>query len=180
MPQELIRRALSPGEQVLWTGNPVQGMRLRPSDWVMIPFSLMWCGFVVFWNVGVWNDHAPLFARAWGLPFLAFGIYFLVGRFVVDAISRSRTVYALTDQRVLIVRNLFSQKTTSLSLASLPQINLTERSNGYGDILFGYQSSTWDPRMNPGSQPSLMWEGIPGVRLVNEQLLSAQKRAQKS
>ncbi len=37
-----IQKELEPGEKLLWTGQPAQGIRLRGSDVFMIPFSFLW------------------------------------------------------------------------------------------------------------------------------------------
>src|SRR5689334_17016914 len=99
---------LFPGERILWTGRPKQGLALSRSDILAIPFSLMWGGFAIFWNFSVWTDFPDTgtaddwFFKLWGLPFLAAGLYLIVGRFFYDAWIRSRTHYAVTNERVLI------------------------------------------------------------------------------
>jgi hypothetical protein len=145
---DAIRWQLGVGEHVLWHGQPIGGMRLRPRDAFFIPFSLLWCGFVVFWNVTVWAQNAPLFFRLWGVPLLLVGAYIVIGRFFVDAWMRARTEYAVTNERILIVTRLISERVTSLSLASLPQITLQVSASGRGTIQFGIATPvavTWNP-----------------------------------
>jgi len=36
---DLISRELAPNERLFWSGGPKTGIRLRPADAVMIPFS---------------------------------------------------------------------------------------------------------------------------------------------
>jgi hypothetical protein len=73
------------GERVVWEGRPPGGFMLTATDGLMIPFSLLWGGFALFWNISVWSMGAPLFFRLWGLPFLLVGFYMVIGRFFVDA-----------------------------------------------------------------------------------------------
>ena len=44
-------------------------------------------------------------ARFWGIPFVAIGLYLVVGRFFYKRWDRRRTRYAITDQRVVIIRS---------------------------------------------------------------------------
>ncbi len=141
-----LERLLDPGEQILWQGQPKQGVRLQASDAFLIPFSLMWGGFALFWEAGVLGlihlgnrhqDKPPLFMALWGIPFVVIGLYIMVGRFFFDAFQRTRTVYLLTDRRAIIWKNVFSQTVASFDLRSLNNLNLTERGDGSGDIIFG-------------------------------------------
>jgi hypothetical protein len=120
------------GERVLWTGQPKQGIAFHGSDIYLIPFSLVWMGFVLFASAGALNDlQSPDIML---LLFLAFGAYFTVGRFIHDALIRMNTRYAVTNQRALILRG--SSKLTSYEISRLPMLQLNERSDGSGTILF--------------------------------------------
>ena len=93
-----------PEETIVWTGRAPAALRLRPIDAILIPFSLMWGGFALFWESSVINDGAPLFFRLWGIPFVVIGVYLVLGRFLVDAYLRGQTRYAITDRAVYIAR----------------------------------------------------------------------------
>ena len=137
---EEVREAISAGEKVLWWGKPRQGLVLRGSDAFQIPFSLLWCGFAVFWESSVFRaPHAPAFFVLWGIPFVAVGIYLVIGRFFADALLRSKTYYAVTPDRIVIVSGLFSKNVKSLNLKTLTDLSLSEGSAGEGTITFGMQ-----------------------------------------
>src|ERR1051326_4937198 len=133
-----IERELSLGERLLWSGQPRRGFRLRSSDAFVIPFSLLWCGFAIFWEASVVTKGAPFFFMLWGIPFILVGLYIVFGRFFVDARTRGRTFYGVTSQRIIIVSGLFSQQTKTLQLRTLSDISLSKRS----DILAGASLSS--------------------------------------
>lgn len=135
--EQSIARELDAGERLLWSGRPVQGVRLQRSDALFIPFSLLWGGFAFFWEFMVLRDGAPLFFRLWGIPFVLVGIYLIVGRFFWDAWRRARTMYGVTDRRIIILSNAPSRSTRTLNLKGLREVTLTERRDGSGDIVFG-------------------------------------------
>ena len=134
---EAIKTQLSPGETVLWSGQPRQGLVLRGSDALAIPFSLMWGGFAIFWETTVLRSNAPGFFVLWGIPFVLMGLYLIVGRFFLDAKQRGCTFYALSNERILIVSGVFNRSAKSLNLRTLSDLSLTEGKNGEGSISFG-------------------------------------------
>lgn len=162
MDDELFRGRLLTGERILWSGRPQQGLLFMPRDVYLVPFSLAWCGFAIFWTVTAAAAKAPGFFPLWGGMFVAIGLYFVIGRFVVDALIRRGLRYAVTDRRVLIARPLPLAKFSVLNLAQLPDIDLSERSNGSGTIRFGRTPASpwsgnsgmsgWTPSLDPTPQ----------------------------
>lgn len=147
-PQSELASEMNAGETLLWAGHPKRGFLLRPVDLFLIPFSLFWCGFAVFWMIGasgmLWagSQRATpgpinfIFAL-FGLPFVLVGLYMVFGRFLVDRAQRDRTVYAVSNERILIRSGLFSRTVKSLNLRTLSDITLSERSDGSGTVTFG-------------------------------------------
>jgi hypothetical protein len=136
---------LDPGETLIWSGQPKQGLRLQAGDIFMIPFSLIWGGFAFFWEslaLGIYHPahghtNATPFMALFGLPFCVIGIYVIIGRFFADALTRRKTWYGITDRRLIILRRSLGTALTSLDLANLSGLNLVERKDNSGDIRFG-------------------------------------------
>jgi hypothetical protein len=121
-----------------WTGRPPSGLLLAPSDALAIPLSLLWGGFAIFWETTVVTVGAPWFFKLWGVPFVAVGLYLIVGRFFWDAYVRGNTFYALTDDGRAIIRRVgFGATTTVIDVTRLPEITFQSGSNGTGTIYFG-------------------------------------------
>ena len=122
------------GEQLLWAGRPDPAVWFSRSDWYLIPASLLWLGFVVFWNFGVRRSAAPAAFLVFGLIFLAVGLYFAVGRFLVKRQRKIRSEYALTRSRAIV----FDRRTVrDIPLAHTPiEISLS-RDRGHLSVTFG-------------------------------------------
>jgi Bacterial PH domain len=181
-PRQEIGRVLDAGESLIWSGAPRQGLLLRPGDVFVIPFSLLWGGFAIYWELSVLQSNAPAFLALWGVPFVLIGLYMTVGRFFADARLRARTFYGLTDRRVIIVSGLFSRTITSLPLRTLTDVSLQERSDRSGTIMLGRPQpySAWSsgmrwPGMSQYSTPT--FEMIADAKRVHDQLLEAQRAA---
>lgn len=167
--EQRIRSDLQPGEKMLWTGQPAQGLRLRPSDAFAIPFSLLWVGFLVFGFSGTWQNQAgnappPFFL----IPFVAVGVYILLGRFLVDAVVRSHTYYGVTSQRVIILSGVWTREVQSLQLRTMREITLQEGWGSRGTIEFG--SRTWPmSRWSRGfNWPGMSRYQLPSFDLIDE------------
>lgn len=141
--RKVIQSELDSGELLKWSGMPKQGAIFRGADVFMIPFSLLWGGFAIFWEImafaipskeaGAIAYIFPLF----GLPFIAIGLYMIFGRFIHDSKKRAKTFYGLTNKRVIIVSGIFSKNVKSLNLRNLTDISLSEKSDRSGTINFG-------------------------------------------
>lgn len=146
--------SLRSGERVLWHGQPNDGFSFRPVELFLIPFSVLWGGFAVFWNVSVWSTDAPLFFKLFGLPFLIIGLYVIFGRFFVESWLRRRMRYAVTNQRI-IIQSGGRSTVKSLDINRLSSLELHEKSDCSGTIRFD-NSFNW---MSAGGfgiwQPSL-------------------------
>jgi hypothetical protein len=166
------RPQLLPGERIAWEGQPYSGLILRPIEVVLIPFSLFWAGFAVFWNASVWTTDAPLPFKLFGLPFLVAGLYVTVGRFLTDMSLRKRMAYFVTNKRVLIKKRSKGSGIKSLDINRLPALEFDERSDGSGTMRFGTSGGwfsgnnfgIWQPTFDPTPQ----FIRIPDVRHVYE------------
>src|SRR5215467_4477328 len=135
--QHEVRRELGPGERLLWSGMPRQGVVFHAADLFLIPFFLVWAGFPTVAALGFIGGGGPRGFDLFFLPFILIGAYMLVGRFIVDARQRAHTFYGVTNQRILIVVAWWRRRTTSLKLGFLPDVTLTEGRSGRGVIQFG-------------------------------------------
>ncbi len=152
MDTDAFNGRLLQGERIVWSGRPAGGLLLTGWDIVAIPFSIFWCGFMVFWEgaaiFGATDAEkagptaAPvLLFPLFGLPFICVGLFMVIGRFWLDAWIRARVRYALTDQRALIARSGPFRSFTSLYLERLPDVQIKERGDGRGTIVFGQRAS---------------------------------------
>jgi len=150
IPEEVIRKHLDQDEKLLWSGKPRSGIVFRSSDIFMIPFSLMWGGFAIFWEISVLSMPAekagpvaiifPLF----GIPFVIVGLYMIFGRFYLDAHQRQKAAYGITNSRIIIISGVFSQSIKSLNLKTLSDITISEKADGSGTISLGpSQMASW-------------------------------------
>lgn len=57
----LVQPELRPGEHLLWSGGPDESVTFGRNDLFLVPFSLLWCGFAIFWEVSVLREGAPVF-----------------------------------------------------------------------------------------------------------------------
>jgi hypothetical protein len=177
----VIVSELESGESLLWAGQPRSGVVLSGADLLMIPFSLMWGGFALFWEAEVIKMKAPLFMKLWGIPFVLMGSFLIFGRFIYDARRRERTFYGLTDRRAIIISGLFQRTTQSLPLRAMSDVALSERSDLSGTITLGPQGPypawargmAW-PGMRNVAAPS--FELIDNARSVFAQIREAQSK----
>ncbi|GAA4608085.1 hypothetical protein BJY16_006661 [Actinoplanes octamycinicus] len=179
---------LLPGERVLWQGRPQRHRLFRRTDLTLVPFSLLWCGFAIFWETSVILSGGPTLLKLWGIPFVLIGLYLVAGRFVVRAVASRRTRYTITTNRVLVHGGWSGTRLTTAYLKSLPPPVVTERPDGSGDLAFGalpgptdvftttHRRNGWRAWSTEPSTTPVLWD-IPDVRLVRDFAAHAQSAA---
>lgn len=167
--QQRLQSELSNGESLVWTGKPNPNIIFHPSDWYMIPFSLLWGGFAIFWEGGVTGffgftkgDHVPSFMVLWGIPFVLIGQYFIWGRFFYAAWKKKRILYAITNRRVLVLSLPPQAKIISSFIESISAIDRDIHANGSGTLKFGQIVNQWGRGGNFNSMDGLYLNaGVP-------------------
>ena len=128
-----IRPYLEAGEQILWLGKPEKLHLLSAQDVFLIPFSLLWFGFVVFWEIAAFRMGAPWFFPLFGAFFVMIGLYLTVGRFLWKAYVLRHTLYAITDRKTLIQHG---NRVEVLLRYECPPLSVTQYRDGTGTIHF--------------------------------------------
>ena len=160
-----LQLTLSRNEKLLWAGRPKPGIVLRSSDLYLIPFSLLWFGFAIFWEYNVLKMGISFFAL-FGVPFILIGLYISVGRFFIDALKRKNTTYGITDNRVIIKSGLISKEINSLNIRTISDITFKEKSDGSGTIILSPKN--YRPSMFSGIT---YWQGMkqsPALELIDD------------
>ena len=180
----LFQGRLLPRERIIWSGRPAQGLLFLSRDLFMIPFSLLWCGFAIFWTNMAIKQGAPLFFYAWGMMFVCIGLFLVFGRFAFDAWLRRRMSYAVTNRRILITRAAPFATFRSIDLEQLPEVQFTGAGATRGTLRFGPTASSFgystvgNSRMSswlPALDPVPQFLGIEDPQRVFDLIMKASR-----
>jgi len=146
--EDRLHAEVCPDEKVYWVGRPSVS---RLVVVFAIPFVLLGLGcfaLVVFITTFVWTFPPPVApGREWGrmivsvfflLPFCCTGLL-LIGTPIWAFVEARRTLYAVTDRRLILSRPIFngSIRTKSFLTDDVGPLERLERADGSGDLLFG-------------------------------------------
>jgi hypothetical protein len=107
---------LSPGERVLWAGEPVQRPLYVAADGVIVPAGLVLTAAALWY---LFTQQPSGAAMLGAVVVLVLGLYGALGRSLVRYLALGRTTYAVTDSRIIARSGLFRQKERSSELAAL-------------------------------------------------------------
>ena len=161
--QNQINKYLAPDEYVVWNGKPGKGHLLTKQDIYMIPFSIMWCGFAIFWEISVLTNGASFTAKLWGIPFVCVGLYIVFGRFIMKSCMRKETVYAITNKRIFFFRK---NQVNTLDYHTNLTRTITRNPDGSGSIYFGSAASAQNTSAQLFGQNAYELDNIPDIDRV--------------
>jgi hypothetical protein len=150
---ELVNDELLDGETIQWIDQPIPVFFSAAAMGTFF-FAIPWTAFSLFWtcaaagvfdpNNGVINlnfDPGRWHFAAFGIPFVLFGLGMLSSPLWMRR-NAKRTVYAITDQRAIIVQGtFFAHNITSYYPADMWHVSRKQMANGTGDLYFCFHAS---------------------------------------
>jgi hypothetical protein len=172
---------LQSGESLVWTGTADPSRAAITSLPAMI-FGIPFAGFALFWITQAYHATSSMsrssnnaFVKGFSV-FPIFGVPFLlIGAFVIltplwNFLKARSTVYAVTNQRVMVITGTTSRSVKSYTSADISSVEHVERPDGSGDIII--QTNAIVRTNNSVSQFKLALVGIPNVKQVAQQVLA--------
>jgi Bacterial PH domain len=172
---------LQSGESLYWTGT-ADPARAAISALPAAVFGIPFAGFALFWITQAYratshishnsnNSFASGFSvfPLFGVPFLLIGLGVILAP-LWAYLKGSSTVYAVTNQRVMIITGNGSRTVKSLTPADIVGVDYRERPDGSGDIAI--QTNSIIRTNNSMSQMKVALVGVPNVKEVARQVLN--------
>jgi hypothetical protein len=143
-----LQKHLEPGERLLWAGQP-NAKRIASPFLQLLIFAIPWTAFAMFWmwkasGIGDPPSEEPdpvpvrilrMFFSLAGFPFVLIGLGMASAPVWVYC-RASKTMYAVTDRRVLIIADGWPQSVEVYAPSELGPIERVDRSRGVGDVYF--------------------------------------------
>jgi hypothetical protein len=145
-----------PGERLLWFGKPEQRRFFQPGDLVVMLAAGAFLASALLWEAMVIKSGAGEFMRLWGIPFIGWGLYLVIGQPVLRFIRLGSTRYAVTDRRVIEIADRPRRRRTEHYLRDLPPpVYRSADGEMTGSVAFG---------AFPGYQDALQEMNLPSGR----------------
>jgi hypothetical protein len=172
---------LQSGESLYWTGtaDPRRAaLSALPASIFGIPFA----AFALFWITQAYHATSAMsksnnaFAKGFsvfpifGVPFLLIGLGIILAP-LWAFLKGANTVYAVTNQRVMIITGSGNRSVKSLMPADIVSIDHRERPDGSGDIAITTNAVIRSSN-NFTSQVKVALCGIPDVKQVVQQVMT--------
>jgi len=141
-----VANELAAGEKVLWSGQPDNRRWLYPEDLMLVPFSVLWGGFAIFWETSVLTATSAregigekVLFSLWGIPFVLIGMYLMLGRLFARRWIRRGSLYVVTDQRILSFSPLWKgrSRVKMIWLSSCPPLEKRAGRGDHGTLCIG-------------------------------------------
>ncbi len=149
---EQIQLELMPEEEILWSGKSSLKKWISYGDYMYIPFSLMWCGFVLYWEWTVIRFQYPASFHLLGIPFAIFGLYMVAGRFLYKYYKKKSSCYVLTNLRAIEAYEHKWFKRREMPVKEMGRMLRFVEKDGYGVIVFNDVNPALIMKLNDGME----------------------------
>jgi hypothetical protein len=172
---------LQSGESLYWTGT-ADPRRLALTALPASIFGIPFAGFALFWISQAYHASSAMSKSShnaftsgfqvfplFGLPFLLIGLGVILAP-LWAFLKGGNTVYAVTNQRVMVIAGSSNRSVKSLTPADIRSVDHRERPDGSGDIVITTNAFTRSNN-NLASPVNVALCGIPNVKQVVQQVM---------
>ncbi len=134
--RQAVGKTVPAGEKIVWTGQPRMCL-FKPSDWIQIPFMVIWTGIAATIGVLAVSSGAPIIPFGiLPLIFVSIGLYTLVGRHLIAYQYLKNCVFVLTENRAYTVSTFPSPQTRSIEITSDTSVTVAQKGGRACGIYF--------------------------------------------
>ena len=174
--RQIAQREIEAGEEILWADRP-NPSRMSTRTLPIMLFGIPFTGFAVFWIVSAYSisNVGPSFGRTgidnffplFGIPFVLIGLGMLLSPLFAFH-KGTKTVYALTNRRALIIEGGSSRSVKSYAFRDMENLERVERADSSGDLIF-LRETRRGTKGRTYTEP-IGFFGVPDVRAVERTL----------
>jgi hypothetical protein len=172
-----IQARLAPGERILWSSCPRQGVRFSISGgWLLViaPITLLLLTLAAIFLIVAMAHGEPA-----GFFFTIFFWFILnavvIGR-LIDAWRRRDTVYALSDKQAIVVEGIVKRRVRAVPIKMIVELHWKESGHRIGTIACVSPLDAWHRKNNRREiKPVPLFRMIVDPRHVLDLLVEARK-----
>ncbi|MAS36774.1 MAG: hypothetical protein CL610_22405 [Anaerolineaceae bacterium] len=170
--QDAVEDQLMAGETLLWVGQP-NPMRMARRHLLTAGFGVLWLALAMFIFSGFGSNGFPTMGPR---PFSGVGSIFSIVQLVFigvgvwtistplrDYLSAQKTVYAITNQRAIIIAGLLSQSAKSYGAKQIEFVETRVHGNDQGDVIFDRETTIRHSSSRSGSRRVTVEIGFFGI-----------------
>lgn len=141
------------GETIAWQGKSESKKMIGYSDYMYIPFSIMWLGFVCVWEYNIIVVQYPLVFHLLGVPMLLAGLYMAIGRFLYKAYKKKNSCYIITNKRVIETYDDSRLGYRERAIKDIGRMVRFVEKDGVGTLVFDDINPAYIMKLNDGMEP---------------------------
>ncbi|MHB1000452.1 MAG: hypothetical protein ACYC27_14530 [Armatimonadota bacterium] len=143
--QKIFGSSLKGDERILWSGKPIFKWKSMVAAIPSVLFGIVWMYFttsffmsqMMFFQKTNPAHKPPFFDILFDIPFFLAGLAMIFGPLIYSKIWYKNTYYAVTNNRVMMLRTGISKKFGAVHIKSMEEINKHTGTDGVGTIVFG-------------------------------------------
>ncbi len=171
-----IKHHMVNGEELLWSGQPDARKIFTISDIIIIPITAIIFTAVLLTEISfvldiVINNDSSMISNIvkvfFVLLFLLVSFYITLGRFVYKKYRKKKTLYAVTNKRIIIIKMGVKEEVTYRVINQISTMTISLGKKGIGSIRFNQHSTYYKFYENTGLDVPWLFYGYGGLNFFD-------------